>query len=382
MKSKIWLSPPHLSGKEAAYIQEALDSNWIAPAGPSIDAFEKEIGKYLNINGVAALSSGTAAIHLALHVLGVGKGDLVLCQSLTFVASANPICYLGATPIFVDSEPVTWNICPDALEHAIITCLKRGKRPKALIGVHLYGMPLMMDEILAICQKYDIPLIEDAAESLGSLYKNKKLASFGSVSILSFNGNKIITTSGGGALCSNDTTLIRRSKFLASQARDVAPHYEHSNMGYNYGMSNILAATGSAQLEVIEERIKQRRLNFAYYRNSLNGLPGITFQCEPAGSFSNRWLTAILIDTVESGGITPAQIRNDLLRENIESRPVWKPLHLQPLFKTAQYFGGTVSERLFHDGLCLPSGSILTEENLMRITGCIKKSFHLPGERI
>jgi dTDP-4-amino-4,6-dideoxygalactose transaminase len=382
MKSKIWLSPPHLTGLEVDFVSGAITSNWIAPAGPSVDAFEHALGKYLSINGVAALSSGTAALHLALDVLGVGKGDLVLCQTLTFIASANPIRYLGATPIFIDSEPSTWNICPNALEDAVKSCLKRGKKPKALIGVHLYGMPFMVDEILTICQKYAIPLIEDAAEALGSRYKNKKLGSFGSISTLSFNGNKIITTSGGGALCSNDTTLIQKSRFLASQARDNAPHYEHSKIGYNYGLSNILAAIGLAQLAVIEDRVISRRQNFEFYRNSLMGSPGISFVPEPAHCISNRWLTAILVDPNASAGITREHIRLDLLTENIESRPVWKPLHLQPAFKTAKYFGGNVAANLFRDGLCLPSGSNLTDADRMRITLCIKKSLHRSGERI
>jgi dTDP-4-amino-4,6-dideoxygalactose transaminase len=382
MNSKIWLSPPQLTGKEAEYISDALKSNWIAPVGPNVDAFEQEIATYLNLNGVSALSSGTAAIHLALHVLGVGKHDLVLCQSLTFIASANPIRYLGATPIFIDSEPLTWNICPNALEEAIKSCLKRGKKPKALIGVHLYGMPLLLDEILPICQKYEIPLIEDAAEALGSLYKNKKIGSFGCVSTLSFNGNKIITTSGGGALCSNDTTLIEKSRFLSSQARDDAPHYEHSKIGYNYRMSNILAAIGLAQLAVIEDRVNWRRQNFEHYSRALMPIHGIRFQSEPNHCFSNRWLTTILVDPSASEGYTREHIRLGLLAENIESRPVWKPLHLQPVFKTAQYFGGHVSEKLFRDGLCLPSGSNLTDSDRTRIILCIKKSLHQSSEGI
>ena len=365
-KERIWLSPPHMSGNEMKYIQEAIDGNWVAPVGPNVNAFEAALEKYLKCN-VAALSSGTAALHLALVLLNVKRGDVVLCQSLTFAASANPIVYQGAVPVFIDSEKTTWNICPNALEDALKHYARKGKRPKAVIGVHLYGMPCMMDEVLFLCNKYGVPFIEDAAEALGSTYKGKMLGTFGEMGILSFNGNKIITTSGGGALLSNRREHIKKAKFLATQARDEAPHYEHSQIGFNYGLSNISAGIGRAQLEVIDDRVKRRRSNFDSYYKKLKKFPGISFQNEPPDCFSNRWLTAILVEPENSNEIAREDIRLNLAKENIESRQVWKPMHLQPVFSKAPYFGGKVSEELFEKGLCLPSGSDLSKLDLMSI---------------
>ncbi|GAB3170011.1 DegT/DnrJ/EryC1/StrS family aminotransferase [Telluribacter humicola] len=374
-QDKIWLSSPHLSGNEFKYVQEAFDTNWVAPLGPNVNAFEDELASYVGTAHAAALSSGTAALHLALVMLGVGPGDLVLCQSFTFAASANPIMYQGATPVFIDSEPTTWNICPDALKTALEKYTAREQKPKAVIGVHLYGMPARLDEVLAVCAKYGVPFIEDAAEALGSSYRGQKLGSFGSLSVLSFNGNKIITTSGGGALLSNDEALINQARFLATQARDSAPHYQHSQIGYNYRLSNVCAGIGRGQLEVLDERVAQRRSNYDYYTQVLSDLPGVTFQQEPADSFSNRWLSCITIDPASSGGITWETVRLRLEEENIESRPLWKPMHLQPVFQSAPYWGGRVAEGLFEQGLCLPSGSNLTDHDRSRIAEIIRTLF-------
>ncbi len=349
-----------MSGQEMKYIQEAFSENWVAPVGPNIDQFEAELGTYLKVKHVAALSSGTAAIHLALILLNIKAGDYVLCQSLTFSATANPIVYQGATPVFIDSELDTWNICPEALITAILAYKKQGKKPKALILVHLYGMPAKMNEIIAICQQHQIPIIEDAAEALGSKYNNILVGSFGALGILSFNGNKIITTSGGGALLSNNENFISKAKFLATQARDPAVHYEHSQIGYNYRMSNILAGIGRGQLEVIEERVAQRRSNFDYYKTKLSGISQIQFQPEPDNCKSNRWLTAF---TVRDKNVAIDKIQSGLMVKNIETRPIWKPMHLQPVFKDAPYFGGSHAENLFKTGLCLPSGSNLSEND-------------------
>jgi pyridoxal phosphate-dependent aminotransferase EpsN len=365
MKEKIWLSPPHMSGREMKYIQEAFDSNWIAPVGPNIDAFENELCAYTGSAHAVALSSGTAALHLALIILGVRKDDIVICQSLSFAASANPIAYLGATPVFVDSEPVTWNICPDALECAIKHYVKIGKKPKAVIAVHLYGMPAMLVEISNLCKMYGIPLLEDAAEALGSEFNGQKLGTFGDMSILSFNGNKIITTSGGGALLSANKNYIDKARFLATQARDPAPHYQHSEIGYNYRMSNVCAGIGRGQMEVICERVEQRRTNFRHYQQRLGALPGLAFQPESPGSFSNRWLTAMVLESNNKN--FSEKIRLVLAESNIESRPIWKPLHMQPIFANAPYFGGNVAESLFRNGLCLPSGSNLPPESIDRV---------------
>lgn len=364
---KIWLSPPHQSGNELNYIQQALDSNYLAPAGHNVDAFEQSLCEYVGVAHSAALSTGTAALHLALKILNIGPGDIVICPTFTFAASANPIVYLGATPAFVDSEVISWNMCPEALEEAVKHYIKKGKKPKAIICVHIYGMPVQLDDILYICEKYEIPFIEDAAEALGATYKNKKLGSFGTMSILSFNGNKIITTSGGGALLSDNESYISKARFLATQAKDEAPHYQHSEIGYNYRLSNVCAGIGRAQFEMIEERVRQRRSNFDFYQKELKDLPGISFQDELKHSFSNRWLTCILIDPELSNGLDRDGIRLALEKENIESRPLWKPLHLQPVFKGVSYFGGDISERLFEMGLCLPSGSNLSDEDLLRI---------------
>lgn len=373
--SKIWLSSPHLSGHEQKYVQEAFATNWIAPLGPNVDGFEQDLCKYVGIHHAAALSSGTSALHLALVMLGIGRDDVVLCQSFTFSASANPIVYQGATPVFVDSESDTWNICPEALETAIKSEKFKGKKVKAVIAVHLYGMPAKMQEIADICTRYEVPLIEDAAEALGSTYLDKKLGSFGLLNVLSFNGNKIITTSGGGALLSNDENFIKKSRFLATQARDDAPHYQHSEIGYNYRLSNICAGIGRGQMEVVDERVAQRRRNFVFYQHELGDIEGISFQPEAKESFSNRWLSCLVIDTKKTGGVNREDIRLKLAAQNIEARPLWKPMHLQPVFAGASYYGGKIAETLFQDGLCLPSGSNLTEEDLDRVVAVVKNCF-------
>lgn len=367
MNTKIWLSSPHMGSKELTYVQEAFETNWIAPLGPHVDGFERDLALYTGAGHVAALSSGTAALHLALILLGVERGDEVICQSMTFSASANPIVYQGAVPVFVDSEEDTWNMDPVLLEEAIKDRLAKGKKPKAIIPVHLYGMPAKMDEILAIAAAYDIPVVEDAAEALGSFYKDKACGTFGQLGILSFNGNKIITTSGGGALVGNNESLIKKARFLATQARDAAPHYQHSHIGYNYRMSNVCAGIGRGQMEVLNERVQQRRNNYEYYFSQLSELPGISFVKEPEGYYSNRWLTTILINPEESNGVTREEVRIALEKENIESRPLWKPMHVQPVFDGAPAYTNCVSEKLFAYGLCLPSGSNLTKHDLDRV---------------
>lgn len=372
MKYKIYLSPPDMSGREMKYVQEAFDSNWIAPVGPNIDAFEEELCRYTGSNHALAVSSGTAALHLALLALGIQRGDIILCQSLTFVATANPVMYVGATPVFIDSEPVTWNMCPNALEDAILHYLNVGQRPKAVIVVHLYGMPAMLREILYLCKKYEIPLIEDAAEALGSEYRGRKVGTFGDIGILSFNGNKIITTSGGGALLSDNAKHVEKARFLATQAREPVRHYEHNEIGYNYRMSNVCAGIGRAQLEVINERVTQRRVNFEFYQTSLRGIAGINFQNGPADMFSNRWLTALTIENLE---MEPFHIQKALAEHGIESRPVWKPMHCQNIYKTLPRFGGSVSERLFDQGVCLPSGSNLNDDDRKLIARIVSNCF-------
>ncbi len=366
---KIWLSSPHMGGNEQKFVQEAFDTNWVAPLGPNVNNFEKAIENYVDENvHVAALSSGTAGLHLALELLGVGFGDEVLCQSFTFSASANPIKYLGATPIFVDSESDTWNLSPELLEKAIKERLAQGKRPKAIIAVHLYGMPYKVTEITEISKKYQIPIVEDSAEALGSSYKGIKCGSFGDIGVFSFNGNKIITTSGGGALVSKNEEHKKKAVFLATQARDDAPHYQHSHVGYNYRMSNVLAGIGRGQMEVLDDRVAARRFNHDFYKEHLTENSNIEFLNEPSGYYSNRWLTCILTPSFE----VREKIRLALLDEDIESRPLWKPMHLQPIFKDcANYTDGT-SEDLFNRGLCLPSGSNLEEEDLHRIVALIK----------
>ncbi|HVI48426.1 MAG TPA: aminotransferase class I/II-fold pyridoxal phosphate-dependent enzyme [Chitinophaga sp.] len=373
MNEKIWLSSPHMGGEELKYVHEAFQSNWIAPLGPNVDKLEQDLARYTGSLNVAALSSGTAAIHLALVLLDVKQGDEVICQSMTFSASANPITYVGATPVFIDSEEDTWNMDPALLEQAIKERTEKGNKPKAIIPVHLYGMPAKMKEIMEIAARYHIPVIEDAAEALGSVYKGKACGTFGELGILSFNGNKIITTSGGGALLSNDAAVIKKARFLATQARDPAPHYEHTHIGYNYRMSNISAGIGCGQMEVLDKRVAERRRNFLFYVDQLEGLPGISFLKEPEGSFSNRWLTTILVNEKESGGITRETIRLALEKENIESRPLWKPMHKQPVFSGAPAYTNGVSEKLFESGLCLPSGSNLTEQQLESVVAHIRK---------
>lgn len=369
---KIWLSPPHMGGNEETYVKEAFDTNWIAPLGPNVQQFEKSIEDFVrNDVHAACLSSGTGAIHLGLEILGVGQGDEVICQSFTFAASANPITYLGASPIFVDSEQETWNISPILLEDAIKDRMDKGKKPKAIVAVHLYGMPYKVDEVHAIARKYEIPVIEDSAEALGSSYRGFNCGSLGEIGILSFNGNKIITTSGGGALLCKDLKIKEKAIFLATQARDNAPHYQHSHIGYNYRMSNVLAGIGRGQMEVLEKRVKARRQNFEFYKENLSGLPEIEFVNEPDGSYSNRWLSCILTPSFEMR----EKIRIALENENIESRPLWKPMHLQPVFEKCISFVNGVSEDLFNRGLCLPSGSSLEVEDMERICGIIKNLF-------
>ena len=368
MKSRIWLSSPHMGGNELKYIQQAFDENWIAPLGPNVNGFEQELADYIDIENVAALSSGTAAIHLALIILNVAAGDEVICSSFTFSASANPIVYQGATPIFIDSEEDTWNMDPDLLEIAIKDRIEKGKKPKAIILVHLYGMPAKVDEISKIANEYEIPVIEDAAEAIGSIYKNEAVGIRGTFGIFSFNGNKIITTSGGGALVSNNKEYIEKARFLATQARDNAPYYQHSQIGYNYRMSNIAAGIGRGQLEVLDKRVLQRRANYKFYTELLKRYEGVTFVEEPDGFYSNRWLTTINVDTKENSGLTNEKLRIRLELDNIESRLLWKPMHLQPVFKDAPAYLTGVSEKLFLNGLCLPSGSNLTDNDKKRIS--------------
>lgn len=355
------------------FINEAFQTNWVAPLGPNVDAFENELCLYTGAYSAACLASGTSAIHLALIILGVESGDEVLCSSFTFSASANPIIYLGAMPIFIDSEKDTWNIDPDVLETAIKDRLAKGKKPKALILVHLYGMPAKIDEIQFVCNKYEIPIIEDAAEALGSIYKFKHVGTFGEMGILSFNGNKIITTSGGGALISNNPKYTKKAIFLATQARDPAPHYQHSEIGYNYRMSNVVAGIGRGQMKVIHQRVEKRRKNFFAYKKHFRNIPGVSLLEEPNNDFhSNHWLTTIYIDSTISG-FTSEELRLMLEKENIESRPLWKPMHLQPIFKKYPSYVSGISEDLFNHGLCLPSGSNLTDNDFERIFFCINK---------
>ena len=371
VQNKIWLSAPHMGSNEEKYVKEAFDTNWIAPLGPNVNEFENSIQKYIdNDIHVACLSSGTAAIHLGLKLLGVGRDDIVLCQSFTFSASANPILYLGARPIFIDSERETWNIDPDLLETAIKDLIRQGIKPKAIIAVHLYGMPYNINAINSISLKYNIPILEDSAEALGSFFNGVKCGSFGDIGILSFNGNKIITTSGGGALLSKTKENKENAIFLATQARDDAPHYQHSHIGHNYRMSNVLAGIGRGQMEVLNKRVASRRNNYNYYKESLSNISEIKFLDEPKGYFSNRWLTCILLDSFENR----EKIRLALSEENIESRPLWKPMHLQPIFIEEKNYVNGVSSDLFNKGLCLPSGSNLSKIDLRRIIEIIIKT--------
>ena len=374
---RLYLSSPHMGGREQDFVKEAFDTNWVAPLGPNVDGFERDLQEYTGSAHAAALSSGTAAIHLSLILLGVKPGDHVICQSLTFSASANPIAYQGAIPVFIDSEPDTWNMCPDALKQALKELTAKGKKPKAIIPVHLYGMPARMEEIMQLAGQYEVPIVEDAAEALGSEIKGRRCGSFGKLGVLSFNGNKIITTSGGGALLSDDEALILKARFLATQARDPAPHYQHSQIGYNYRMSNVLAGIGRGQMLVLQDRLAQRRSNFEFYHDLIGGIAGVEFLMEPEGFFSNRWLTTLLVDPQKTGGITPETIRLAFEKENIESRPLWKPMHLQPVFENHPYFGGRVAETLFKKGLCLPSGSNMTEQERERIRLVLKNLFGL-----
>jgi len=376
MNSKIWLSSPHMGGQEFAFVKEAFDTNWIAPLGPNVDGFEQDLVAYTGSGYAAALSSGTAALHLALIMIGVQPGDEVICQSFTFSATVNPIVYLGATPVLVDSESETWNICPFALEKAIVDRIAKGKKPKAILPVHLYGMPAKIEQIIAIAAKYDIPVIEDAAEALGSTINSKAAGTFGIMGVLSFNGNKIITTSGGGALISDNQDFIDRARFLSTQARDAAPHYQHSQIGYNYRMSNICAGIGRGQMLVLDKHKAQRRKIYDTYAEQLSALPGIKFLPEPAGFKSNRWLTTITVDPAAGKGITRENIRLELEKDNVESRPLWKPMHLQPVFQQYPYYtNGEVSAALFDKGLCLPSGSNMSSADQERVVNIIKKIY-------
>lgn len=376
MNSKIWLSSPHMGGSELKYIHEAFDTNWVAPLGPNVNGFEDDIKQFLGESvEVAALSAGTAALHLALIQCGVKSGDLVICQSMTFSATANPIAYQGAIPVFVDSEKDTWNMCPKYLEKAIVDCIKNGQKPKAIVVVHLYGMPAKMNEILEISNSFGIPVIEDAAEALGSKYKGLYCGTFGKFGVLSFNGNKIITTSGGGALVCENSLNKEKAVFLSTQARDNAPHYQHSEIGYNYRMSNIAAGIGRGQMEVLENRIESRRAMHEFYLDLFNDVQGVhVFNEISEDYYSNHWLSAILIDA-NVVGKTREDLRLFLQELNIESRPLWKPMHLQPIFKDSLYYGENVAEDLFVNGLCLPSGSNLTDNDKIRITSAIKKFF-------
>lgn len=376
--SKIWLSSPHMGGTELDYINKAFSENWIAPLGPNVEGFEKDIEHYLSNNvKVAALSSGTAAIHLALILLGVQKGDEVICQSLTFSASANPITYLGATPIFVDSEEDTLNISPEFLKKAIQDRIAKGKKPKAIIAVHLYGMPYKVEDIMMISKEFDVPVIEDSAEALGSSYKGQNCGTLGDLSILSFNGNKIITTSGGGALVSRDENTKKKAVFLATQARDDAPHYQHSSIGYNYRLSNISAGIGRGQMEVLDSHIALRRNNHAFYKEVFASSNEVSVLEEPGiDYFCNHWLTVIRF-TGKNKEEQPEKLRLFLNNFNIESRPIWKPMHMQPVFEHAPYYGGEVALEAFKTGLCLPSGSNLSEEDKKRLSQAIKRFLSL-----
>lgn len=372
--NRIYLSSPHMGTDEFAFVKEAFDTNWLAPIGPNVDAFEDEFCQITGAAAAAAVSSGTAALHLALRQAGVTKGDEVVCSTLTFVASANPILYQGARPIFIDSETDTWNMDPQLLRQTLLDRAKCGKLPKAVVLVHLYGQSADIDPILQVCQEYDVPLIEDAAEALGSTYKGQTPGTFGTFGIFSFNGNKIITTTSGGMLIAQSEEAVAKARFLATQAREAAPHYQHSESGYNYRLSNVLAGIGRGQLRVLKERVAARRHNFEVYQAALGHLPGIEFMPEANFGTANRWLTCLTVDASESG-VDREKIRLTLAADNIESRPIWKPLHLQPLFKGAPCVGGGVAEALFESGLCLPSGSNLTADDLNRVIQPILKLY-------
>ncbi len=370
MQKKIYLSSPHLTGEEQKYVKEAFDTNWVAPLGPNVNGLEDDICKYTGSKACSVLSSGTAAIHLSLIMLGVEEGDEVLVSTFTFSATINPIRYQKAIPILIDSEKDTWNMSPELLEEAINNRIAKGQKPKAIILVHLYGMPSKMEELMAVANKYDIPVIEDAAEAIGATYQGKAMGTFGELGVFSFNGNKIITTSGGGALISDKPVYIKKAIFLATQARDEAAHYQHSQIGYNYRMSNILAGIGRGQMEVLDDRVKARRKVFKFYKKELKAFDNITFVEEPKGYYANRWLTTILTDSFK----TREKIRLALEKENIESRPLWKPMHLQPVFQEFPAYTDGTSEDLFTRGLCLPSGSNLSKQDLERVVEGIKNA--------
>ena len=370
---RLYLSPPHLGRHELNYLHKAIEDNWIAPVGPNLDGFEQDVCTFTGVKHALALNSGTAAIHLGLRLLGVGPGDEVLCPSFTFVATANPITYLGATPVFIDSEAETWNMCPDRLREALEDMRRRNRRPRALIVVHLYGMPARLREILALAEEFEVPVLEDAAEALGTTYEGRPLGSFGAVGVFSFNGNKILTTSGGGMLTTNNADWAAKARAWATQARDEAPYYQHSELGYNYRLSNLLAGIGRGQMGLLDDRVKKRREIYAWYQAKLSDLPGLGFgPTEPAGGRSNRWLTCLLLDPAQTT-VTPEQLRLHLESHNIESRPLWKPLHLQPLFAGVPMYGGAVCTDLFTRGLCLPSGSALAETDLYRVARAIRE---------
>ena len=371
---RVYLCPPHMSGKEKEYIEEAFASNWIAPLGPQVDAFENEMADYIGCRTLA-VSSGTAALHLALRLLGIGRGDIVFCSSLTFIGSVNPVLYLGAEPAFIDSEPKSWNMSPAALEKAFNWAKSAGRMPKAVVIVDLYGQSADYEPLLKICQEYEVPVVEDAAEALGASYNGKACGTMGRYGVFSFNGNKIITTSGGGMLAANDEEALKKALFWATQARDPAPWYQHSEMGYNYRMSNIAAAIGRGQLQVLDDRVNAHRVIFERYNEALGNIPGVGFMPEPGYSRSNRWLTVMTLDA-EICEVEPMQIINALADENIESRPLWKPMHMQPLFAGCRYFthgdGESIGDKLFASGLCLPSGSSMAEEEQQRVIELVK----------
>lgn len=370
---RLYLSPPHLSGEEQALVADAFASNWIAPLGPHVDAFEKEMREYVGVGHAAALSSGTAALHLAMRLLGVGAGDEVLCSTFTFSASVNPIVYEGGRPVLVDCDASTWTMDPNLLEDELRRLDAAGRRPKAVIAVDLYGQCADYDAIGALCERYGVPLVEDAAEALGSTYRGKRAGRFGRLGVISFNGNKIITTSSGGMLLSDEEPLVRKARFLATQARESAAHYEHREIGFNYRMSNVLAAIGRGQLRVLTDRVEARRRNFRLYVEALGDLPGVSFMPEAPYGTANRWLTCVLIDP-KFFGATREDVRLALERENIESRPLWKPMHLQPAFASCRSVGGSVSGSLFANGLCLPSGSSLTDEDRSRVVAHVRSA--------
>jgi pyridoxal phosphate-dependent aminotransferase EpsN len=371
---RIYLCPPHMSGKEKSYIDEAFASNWIAPLGPQVDAFENEIEQYIKCPTLA-LSSGTAALHLALRLLGIEQGDMVFCSALTFIGSVNPVLYLGSEPVFIDSEPESWNMSPVALEKAFAWAKSTGKMPKAVIIVDLYGQSADYEPLLDLCNEYGVPVVEDAAEAVGASYKGKACGTLGRFGVFSFNGNKIITTSGGGMLVADDKEALKKALFWATQARDPAPWYQHSEVGYNYRMSNIVAAIGRGQLQVLDERVKAHRAVFERYQEALGDIPGVGFMPEPGYGKCNRWLTVMTLDP-DICKVKPMQVIEGLAKENIESRPVWKPMHLQPLFKGCKYFthgdDESIGDRLFASGVCLPSGSGMTDEEQQRVIRVVR----------